>query len=117
MRSPLPTFDMTTTQTGRVVYDRPRHFFGPRDLLRISRSLLPPESLSSALLLLGVAAEILMAVFDSMLSLFGQESYLSAVLSFWKNLVLTLLNGVLRISMPPDTRKILTQIQRLLLSL
>jgi hypothetical protein len=46
-----------STSRGRIVYNRPRHFFNARDLLRVARAMPPPETVGDAIArLLAVAA-------------------------------------------------------------
>lgn len=59
------------TITGRVVYDRPRHFFSGRDLARIARAMPPPDTLKDGLGRVDALVEIFTDLLRGILFSFG----------------------------------------------
>lgn len=61
---------MHRTAAGRVVYDRPKHSFSTRDLVRVAKAI-EPADLVGMLDLLVVLSELILALIPKMCSLLG----------------------------------------------
>ncbi len=86
---------MIRTQTGRVVYRRPRHFFTGRDLLRVARAIPAPQSFDDGFDRLMTIAEIYNDVVRGLMDwIFGDN--VARIVDFVLNFTETVAELVLR---------------------
>lgn len=83
-----------TTVKGRVVYNRPRHFFSVKDLARVSRSVPPPRDLSEALYALGTIGGILLDLTQAVYYVIGVQLDARFFLTKWKSIMIQGLNAI-----------------------
>lgn len=104
---------MRRTNSGRIVYDRPRHFFNTRDLLRIVRQLPPPDSLREGLQLVGILSEVVLKLLRGILGKFADR--LDALAPYILSLIRTMLQMLLENpTLSPEFRERLIQVLSLL---
>lgn len=80
---------MIRTQKGRVVYERKRHFFNARDLLRIARAMPPPENVTDAAQRFLVIGEIYLDILEGAIRALGpiQEAALKGILAVIRKVI------------------------------
>lgn len=71
-----------TTFKGRVVYDRKKHLFSMKDVLRIARTLDPPKNYPDAVLLVLELARLINLLFTGILRKFSLFEWRGLLLDF-----------------------------------
>jgi len=101
---------MIKTETGRVVYRRPRHFFSGRDLYRIARAMPPPLNFQEGLVRLLTIGEIYRDIAVAVFQVVVGEEAAEAVGSVKRVLRSIILAALQNISMDPGEYERMIQI-------